>query len=155
MVSSAECAETEAEDIGRHFASAFPKAGQILCRDCIGEAVRRFPDVHSGRDLRLGDAVKFREVDPLFFEFCSQHPAADIHADKVRDHFIPDRHGRTDHTAGAGVAVRHNAHLQAFHRRLIHQVSDLRDRGIVAVFRKDSGSVVDTFYFYHSIHSPL
>ena len=67
MVASAQRSQAERKHLQRNLTIRFPKAGQGIGGQGLRQAVRCSAHPHSGRDFRLGNAVEFRQVNPLFF----------------------------------------------------------------------------------------
>ena len=89
--------------------------------------------------------VKLSVFHAIVFQQRGFHAAADVHADKVRNDFIFDRHGSTDSTAHACVSVRHYADFTAGHELLIEKVLNLRDGALLGGVGKHLGGIVFSF----------
>ena len=77
---------------------------------------------------RLPDAlVESRKVRNGLSDLYGEHPAANVHADKVRTDFVAHLHGRPDRTALACVYVWHKPWLSALYVRHVQKHKDLPD----------------------------
>ena len=107
---------------------------------------------HSSRDLSLGNAVEFRQVDAFFFQLCCQHPAANINAYQIRNHLIAYGHRCSNHTPCPGVTIRHDPNLGALNTRLVQQVGYLCYSRLITVICKYLRCVEFSFDYFHPHH---
>ena len=136
VIAAAQGAQAESEYFRGDPAAGPAETGHGIGGHRACQAVRLRPRFHPGGDLRLGNAVELRQIDPFFFQLRRQHPAADIDADQIGDHLVPYGHRRPDHTPCPGVAVRHDPDPGSLDTGLIEQVGHLRGRRLIAAVRE-------------------
>lgn len=123
-------------------ASIHSEVGQRAC----GIAVNLEAGWHGTLNISI-ELDKVRTIDTLG-KLDAEHPAADVHAHQIGNHFIVQLSGKPDNASFAPVRVRHNADLRALERRTCRNLVDLLLRGILYVLGKN-------LYLGHMLSFPM
>lgn len=126
-------------------------AVQLAQVDLVEIPVSFVSDGEAGGDPLINKFVQLLQLQPLFPDTSSLHPAADIHADQIGHYLIGDGHGSANGAARTGMNVRHQTDSAACGKFLVTQLLNLGNGGAVHHVSKDFGLVVFSFNFDHSL----
>ena len=121
MIAAAQGADAEPPPFRIHLR----QAAQFVDGGTPRQPMRRSANTIAAGNMGPDDMVQQNKIQIRPLQRMHQHAAADVHADKIGDYLVGDRHSGADGATGAGMRIRHDADAAAAYEFLVAQSLNL------------------------------